>query len=247
MIREDRIALNERFIHVFELLENRGEIIKNDRNGRGVGDLAAKILGNRGYGHIIRAFLKGDNKRVIDYGQAKKLCELYNINENYLLHGEGEPFGMSLQDMLSEESNDYSPIFKGNILFTSKAAFAGSAVDVGRSEEHEYFSVPGLSGNGLVAFPIEGNSMQPVILDGDIVICRELVNLNEIRDNEIYAIKNEGSLWVKYVKKIKDGQGRIVRLNLISANNLEHDPFEIDVNQYTKLYKVNSRINQIQR
>jgi hypothetical protein len=245
MIREDRIALNERFIHVFRKLEEQKKIVKNDRNGKGVGDLAEKVLGNRAYGHIIRAFLRGDNKRVIDYGQAKKFCDIFNVNESYLLRGEGEPFGLSLQDVLNDTDN--SPIFKGNILFTSKAAFAGSAVDVDQSEEHEYFSIPGLTGNGLVAFPIDGNSMEPVILDGDIVICRELINLNEIRDNEIYAIKTDGSLWVKYVKKIKDGQGRVIKLNLISANNLEHDPFEVEVSQFTRLYKVRSRINQIQR
>ncbi len=245
MIHEDRIELNERFIHVFSLLESRGDIVKNDRNGKGVGDLAEKILGNRAYGHIIRAFLKGDNKRVIDYHQAQKLCDLFNINENYLLRGQGEPFGMSLETMRQEQSTSH--ILNGNILFTSKAAFAGSAVDVGQSEELEYFSVPGLEGSGLVAFPIDGNSMEPVIMDKDIVICREMSSLNEIRDNDMYAIKNDGSLWVKYVKKIKDGQGRIIKLNLISANYLEHDPFEIDVNQYTRLYKVNSRINQIQR
>lgn len=245
MIHEDRIELNERFIHVFSLLESRGDIVKNDRNGKGVGDLAEKILGNRAYGHIIRAFLKGDNKRVIDYHQAQKLCDLFNINENYLLRGQGEPFGMSLETMRQEQSASH--ILNGNILFTSKAAFAGSAVDVGQSEELEYFSVPGLEGSGLVAFPIDGNSMEPVIMDKDIVICREMSSLNEIRDNDMYAIKNDGSLWVKYVKKIKDGQGRIIKLNLISANYLEHDPFEIDVNQYTRLYKVNSRINQIQR
>ena len=245
MIHEDRIELSERFIYVFSLLESRGDIVKNDRNGKGVGDLAEKILGNRAYGHIIRAFLKGDNKRVIDYHQAQKLCDLFNINENYLLRGQGEPFGMSLETMRQEQSTSY--ILNGNILFTSKAAFAGSAVDVGQSEELEYFSVPGLEGSGLVAFPIDGNSMEPVIMDKDIVICREMSSLNEIRDNDMYAIKNDGSLWVKYVKKIKDGQGRIIKLNLISANYLEHDPFEIDVNQYTRLYKVNSRINQIQR
>lgn len=246
MIREDRVALNERFIHVFGLLESRGEIVKNDRNGKGVGDLAEKILGNRAYGHIIRAYLKGDNKRVIDYGQAQKLCKVFNINEQYLLRGEGEPFGMSLQSIFSNNNNN-EPIIKGNILFTSKAAFAGSAVDVGQSEELEYFNIPGLSGNGLVAFPIDGNSMEPVIMDSDIVICRELTNLNQIKDNEMYAVKNEGSLWVKYVKKMKDGQGRIIKLNLISANYLEHDPFEIEVDQFTRLYKVNSRINQLQR
>jgi len=162
-----------------------------------------------------------------------------------MLRGQGEPFGMSLDSMRQTQGG--SNLLKGNILFTSKAAFAGSAVDVGQSEELEYFSVPGLAGNGLVAFPIDGNSMEPVILDKDIVICREISNFNEIRDNDIYAVKHDGNLWVKYVKKIKDGQGRIIKLNLISANYLEHDPFELDVNPYTKLYKVNSRINQIQR
>ena len=117
MIHEDRIELNERFIHVFSLLESRGDIVKNDRNGKGVGDLAEKILGNRAYGHIIRAFLKGDNKRVIDYHQAQKLCDLFNINENYLLRGQGEPFGMSLETMRQEQSTSH--ILNGNILFLS--------------------------------------------------------------------------------------------------------------------------------
>lgn len=244
MIREDRIQLNERFIKVFELLENRGEIIKNDRNGKGVGDLADKILGNKSYGHIVRAFLKGDGKRVIDYHQAQKFCEAFNVNEDFMLRGEGEPFGFSIpkvKERPAEEVNRF-----GNILFTNKQAFAGTTIDIGVSEDLEYFSVPGIGGNGLVAFPIDGNSMEPVIQDGDIVICREVASLNEIRDNEIYAIKNDGKLWVKYVQKIKDGQGRVVQMKLISANYLEHDPFEEEVNEYTRLYKVISRINNIQ-
>jgi hypothetical protein len=57
MIREDRLDLNERFRKVFSLLEERGDIVKNDRSGKGMGDFAEKILGNRAYGHIIRAFL----------------------------------------------------------------------------------------------------------------------------------------------------------------------------------------------
>ena len=56
MIREDRQQLNDRFIKVFRLLEERGDIILNDRNGKGMGDFAEKLLGNRAYGHIVRAF-----------------------------------------------------------------------------------------------------------------------------------------------------------------------------------------------
>jgi len=244
MIRQDRIQLNERFIKVFKLLEKKGEIVKNDRNGKGVGDLAEKILDNKSYGHIVRAFLNENDKRVIDYHQAKKLCEEYHVNEAYLIDGKGEPFGMSIPK--DNEFNDRASSYNANILFTNKHAFAGTNVDVSTPEDLEYFSIPGIGGEGLVAFPIDGNSMEPVIQDGDIVICREIGSINEVRDNEIYAVKADGRLWVKYVQKMKDNNQRVVQLKLISANYLEHDPFKEEVNEYTRLYKVISRINKIQ-
>ena len=93
MIKDDRKDLNQRFINAFKLLEERGAIVKNDRAGKGVGDVADKVLGNKAYGHIIRAFLNPESKRVIDYGQAQSFCRAYDINEAWLLHGIGHPFG----------------------------------------------------------------------------------------------------------------------------------------------------------
>jgi hypothetical protein len=246
MIREDRLELNDRFITVFKMLEERGEIVKNDRNGKGMGDFAERILGNRAYGHIIRAFLNPNDKRVLDYRHARKLCKEYGVNESYMLDGEGEPFGLGLPKqppiMFSGASGS-----KGNILFTTTEAFAGAAVDVGSfaTEDHQYFSIPGLSGNSLVAFPINGNSMEPVILDGDVVICREINSIYEIKENKIYAVKNNGQMWVKYVQRIADSRGRITHLKMISANHLEHDPFVEEVNQYTRLYQVIHRISNL--
>ena len=246
MIRDDRRELNDRFIKVFKLLEERGEIIKNDRNGKGMGDFAEKILGNRAYGHIIRAFLNPDDNRCIDYRHARILCQEYGVNESYMLDGEGSPFGFDIPQPKPEVIADTS--FVGNILFTTTEAFAGTAVDVGgfAKEDLEYFSIPGIAGGGLVAFPIKGNSMEPVIMDGDIVICREISGLHEIRENKIYAVKSNGHLWVKYVQRITNHKGRVTHLKLISANHLEHDPFEEEVNEYTRLYQVIRRISDLQ-
>lgn len=244
MIGKDRRELNERFCKVFELLEERGEIVKNDRNGKGIGDFAEKILGNRAYGHIIRAFLNDDDKRCINYSQARTLCQEYGVNESYMLDGVGTPFGMDLPKPPVFSGEEVS---QGNILFTTTEAFAGTSLDVGSfaTEEHEYFSIPGLTGNGLVAFPINGNSMEPIIMDGDVVVCREVSSLQDIRDNKIYAVKSNGSLWVKYVQKITDKRGRATHMRLISANHLEHDPFVEEVNEYTRLYQVIRRISDI--
>ena len=244
MIRDDRIQLNTRFIEVFKLLEEKGDIVLNDRGGKGIGDFAEKILGNRGYGHIVRAFLNEDDKRVIDYRHARMMCRIYGINESYLIDGVGTPFGFDLPQ--SNQSGD-NFISKGNILFTSVQAFAGSGADIGGSakEDNEYFSLPGVSGNGLVAFPVEGNSMEPVIMDGDVVICRQINGVHEIKDNEIYAVKSNGALWIKHVQKVQNSKGHVNLLKMISANNLEFDPFEEEVNEHTRLYELIRRISNV--
>ncbi len=244
MIREDRMELNARFIKVFKLLEERGDIVLNDRNGRGMGDFAEKILGNRAYGHIIRAFLNTEDKRVIDYRHARALCHEYGINESYMLDGIGTPFGLEVPDAISSVMSDQSA---GNIMFTSVQALAGSGVDAAdqAAEDTHFFELPGLEGDGLVAFPIEGDSMEPVIQDGDVIICRQISGVHEIKDNEIYAIKNNGSVWVKHVQRMYDNRGRVHKLKLISANHLEFDPFEEEVNEYTRLYRVVRKISNV--
>ncbi len=243
MIGEDRINLNNRFIEVFKLLEQRGDIVKNDRGGKGMGDFADKILGNRGYGHIISAFLNDEDKRVLDYKHARKLCKEYGINEAYMFEGIGTPFGMDLPNITQHMTN----VAMDNILFTTVEAFAGSgqAVSDGSVENLRYFSMPGVQGSGMVAFPIQGDSMEPVIKDGDMVICKEVGLLGDIRDNKIYAVKSNGALWIKYVQRIIDDRGIVRRLKLISANHLEYDPFVEEVNEHTRLYQVIRKVSEI--
>ncbi len=243
MIREDRIQLNDRFIQVFNLLQERGDVVLNDRSGKGMGDFAERILGNRAYGHIVRAFLNEDDKRVIDYRHARTICREFGVNESYLIDGIGTPFGIELPQM--DRANTVYP--QGNILFTSVQAFAGSGEAAGgqSAEDNQYFAVPGIAGSGLVAFPIEGDSMNPIISNGDTIICREVRSLDEIKDNEIYTVKINGSLWVKHVQKMYNNRGKINKLKLISANHLEFDAFEEDVNETTKLYKVISIIHNL--
>ncbi|MBL7816654.1 MAG: LexA family transcriptional regulator [Saprospiraceae bacterium] len=246
MIREDRVMLNERFVKIFKQLEDRGTIVKNDRNGRGVGDVAEKVLGNKSYGHIIRAYLDPTSKRVIDYGQARQFCRAYNISEAYMIEGAGQPFEDDSPMAKMYEMYTFSEGPKGNIVFTTTEAFAGTAVDVGSfsRESNSHFSIPGISGGNLVAFPINGNSMEPIINNGDIVVCREINSVQDVKDNEIYAVRTNGSVWVKYVKCIKNKAGRVTSLKLVSANYLEHDPFVEEVNEFTRLYKVIRRISQ---
>jgi hypothetical protein len=238
MIGHDRIELNKRFVDVFNKLEEKGAIVKNDRNGRGMGDFAERILGNRAYGHIICAFLNPEDKRCFDYKHIDKLCAAYGVNPEYMMHGTGKPFE-ALARRASSEATPAMAI-KGNILYTSVQALAGSGVEAGSQapEDTSFFSIPDMPGSDLVAFSIDGNSMYPLIKYGDIVICEPTSSLEAVRDNDIYAIKTKDAVWVKYVQKIKNNRGRIVQLKLISENKLEYDPFVEDMTEDIRIYKV---------
>lgn len=245
MIKDDRIELNDRFRKAFQLLEEKGVIVKNDRSGKGVGDVAEHVLGNKAYGHIIRAYLNGNSKRVIDYGQASTFCRVYGINEAWMLNGVGAPFGFETNkdNILPVERFSDSP--SGNILFTNISAFAGSSIGDEHREDNTYFSIPGVGGSGLVAFQINGNSMEPILKNNDLVVCRFIENIADLKDNEIYAVKSNGKVWVKYVQKITNARGRVIALKMISANYFDHDPFEEEVNESTALYKVIRKISNI--
>lgn len=246
MIGNDRITLNERFIKVFEELVRQGHVIKNDRGGKGMGDFADKILGKRGYGHIVRAFLNRSDKRVIDYKHIDPLCKNYGVNKEYMLYGHKPMFGKSQpKSHVSDFSMPLVPA--GNIVFTSVSALAGSGVDAAssNSEKLSTFSIPGVAGTGLYALEIEGDSMEPLLKSGEIVICEQIDHVNQIHDNEICVVKVDGDVWIKFIQPLKDKGGRIKHLKLISENKLSYDPFEVEVNESLRVYKVIRRISEL--
>ncbi len=228
----NRLEVNKRFIEVFHLLEQKGLIVRNDRS-KGLSMLAQKIYGNKQYGHNIGNVLK--KERNITFEAVEKFCELFGINESYILKGEGQPFGKKQS--------------RGQICYLhDQAAVAGDSIGTATQDNssNSYFSLPDLSGNDYLAFPVEGNSMEPRIYSGDLLICKPLESWSEVKDNEIYTVVINDRVFVKYIKKMYEkndaGQQVVSKINLISANYLEHDPFIEDVTPNTKIYKVVKRL-----
>ena len=67
----------------------------------------------------------------------------FDINETWLLYGIGNPFGF--ESPLTSGGNGVENVAeKGNILFTTIRAFAGSTLGAGTDEDLSFFSIPGL-------------------------------------------------------------------------------------------------------
>ena len=72
MQKINRQELNRRFTEVYHLLEEKGEIVKSNRQKSK--SAFAENLGTKG--HIIGHYLKGNRK--ITYEQVKRLCAVVN-------------------------------------------------------------------------------------------------------------------------------------------------------------------------
>lgn len=135
---------------------------------------------------------------------------------------------------------DVSP----NILLTNIDAFAGTSIGVEGPEKKERFHIPGVKGT-LVAFHIKGNSMDPTIKSGDMVICSPIESLNELKKNEVYAVVTGQTVWVKRVQPILDTANRLIQLNLLSDNHIEYAPFTVDLRAVKNILKVKLKLTGV--
>ena len=235
----ERIALNERFKKVFEELVKRGEIIKNNRQKSMTA--FAKKIGTKG--HIINCYLNDEDDRKITLDQTKKLCNIYGVSEDFMLKGEGKPFlnKKNLPTPDDKISTILNIPFHPNILFSSVEAFSSNTISVEVLEDNQRFFIPGVEGD-LVAFNINGRSMEPTISNGDMVICSPIERKSDVKDNHIYAVVSNSAVWVKRVQREFNEKGECTHLRLISDNADEFDPFVVDVTEIRKVLKVRKRL-----
>ncbi len=250
MASQERIELNKRFIRVHDALVEKGMIVKNDRK-RSIGAFAAKIFGKPGRGHIINAYLNKNDNRMFKYDYIPELCEHFGVSEEFMRLGVGPMFeddreSLSLASVFSSGSSSQSGglPYKGAIQHSTVALNAGVSIDTDEPEILMTFDLPDLKGEKY-SFPVQGNSMTPVIEHGDIVICERLENIKDIKDNQIYAISCNGMMWIKYVRPMRDASDNVHFIKLISENSIEHDPFEEEVTAEMEIYKVLKRITNI--
>lgn len=235
----ERIALNDRFKIVFDELVKRAEIVKNNRK-KSMTAFAQK-LGTRG--HIINCYLSDEDDRKITLNQAKKLCEVYEVSEDFMFMGQGKPF--LRKKRLPNPDERIAMIlnipFHPNILFTSVEAFSSNTISVEVLEDNQRFFIPGVDGD-LVAFNINGRSMEPTILNGDMVICSSIEQHDDVKDNQVYAIVTNSAVWIKRVFRQFDDSGKCTHLQLVSDNVDEFDPFVVDVTEIRSVLKVRKRL-----
>jgi len=217
------------FRQIFERLQKKNVIVKKHQHRLGKGEYNKRTFAEKLGTHtgVIPAILNGE--RGVTETIIQNLCEYFGINEAYIRMGEGNMFSTGLTKP--------PPNFgKQNIIYSTVHATAGDHISDEIAEASDIkFGIPGLQGN-LFAFNVKGNSMEPILQEGDMVFCRQVENHRYLRHGEIYAVYAEGQVRVKYVKLERDEYE--AQLKLTSHNALEHPPIYVPANQGVKIYQV---------
>lgn len=153
------------------------------------------------------------------------------INIDWLLNGRGE--------MLYSNGTTKSTTRKSNNIFVPIAAQAGYMEGYGQefvSQELVYVNIPGVEGEART-FEIDGDSMAPVLMHGDFVVCRRVEGPESIKNRNIYVIVAPvAGIVAKYIESYKDG------LHLISENKALFKPIVCPYEEVKEIWEVSLRI-----
>lgn len=123
------------------------------------------------------------------------LSKLYEVTTDFILKGD---------NMLIR----ISPT-QGFIPYIQQKAHAGyiqnSEVEISTKEESDWYRIPGYNpAVDHMLFEIEGKSMLPTVLPGDIVICQKQKNWDNILDGSLVIVWTTNSLLIKRLRSGDD-------------------------------------------
>ncbi len=149
---------------------------------------------------------------TMDYNLVFAKCE--GLSSDWLLTGEGSMLKSS------PDIPDYTPVGIPLIPAKAMAGFFTGEVAINETD-CERIDIPGVKAD--FAIPVSGDSMTPLYLSGDMVIC-QFVNLSDMffQWGKVYVINTDQGV---LIKKVRPGNSNN-SIKLISENP-DYDPIEL--------------------
>lgn len=178
----------------------------------------ANVLG------IQPASVSGSKKRgLFPIEWAFRIAQKFGLSTDWILTGEGPE--IRIEGTYQKASPLNNPF---DMVQLAKARLNAGGGSVVLSEEFkesyafrkEWISRIATNKRNLFLIAIEGDSMEPTILDGDIVMIDK--GRNEIRTGKIYAIGVSDTIMIKRLELLPNSQVKII------SDNQTYSPYIID-------------------
>ncbi|MDT0678575.1 XRE family transcriptional regulator [Autumnicola musiva] len=123
-----------------------------------------------------------------------KLSRLYDVTTDYLLKGDKNVISMT-------RANGFTPFIK----LSAHAGFIKNYHQEDWENNYEWFRIPGFNPTqNQRLFEVEGESMLPTILPGDILICQTQKKIENILDGSLVLVVTTDAIIIKRLKVNSD-------------------------------------------
>lgn len=188
-----------------------------------------------------------NGKLNINDALINKIVVTFGISKQWLTTGEGSPqeSGIPHYITIKNESNiDTNRELSGTPVYNIDvtAGPTGRSMIFTREALIGSINMPSIPADSYIV-KVSGDSMQPVVNNGDLIAVRPVTNRNLIFWGQIYVILLEDYRMVKYVRRHEDPNKLILRSENPDYDDIEVDRSDvIDMMIVTNIIHIDSRI-----
>lgn len=201
------------------------------------------------YSHI-----ETGNRSNITMAQLQTLVKEFGVSPFYILDGSSAMFSSPVADATEKTVSAATlpehdtvtrlakPASRAYLLVpvSARASYGNSWPEKfnGEDDAPQYVVIPGLGNDGRV-FEINGESMMPHLLHGDLVGCTYVEAGADIKDGVIYILSSkETGLAAKYLRVSKRG------MVCMSENNMDHADYLVPFDDIQEIWEVRFKVTK---
>lgn len=216
----DKEAAHNRLLQAIEYLKDNGKA----RSHEEISDLSGISRSN------VTSAING-NARYVTEGNLRRFVRAYSdyINEEWLLTGEGK--------MEKVDKRRLRPHIPAEIV-TVAAGFVGTSIGAVSEDDCDMLPViPYLPDYDFV-ITVNGDSMEPVLLNNDKIACAWIEPSEDIKDNKVYVVDSQEGPVVKMIKP----QGEDI---ICHSLNPRYEDYPISKNDVLKIAQVVGLVREL--
>ncbi len=190
-------------------------------------------------------------KNGISYDVYKSIISEFKVDPMWLMDGVGTMFASSSSDFSSAQSDKRNVVplvvqvgsdEEENIVMVDKKAAAGY---LQHQQDPEFiaklpsFRLPGYRGKTFRAFEINGDSMLPGIVSGDMIVGSYVESLADIKSGNVYiVVTHDGSIVAKRVSFLGNDTYEL------KSDNSVYEAYAVKAEDIAQVWKAESRITR---
>lgn len=180
----------------------------------------------------IRELIKGNTKTLSFQVQEKLKAAYPELNMIWLTTGEGAMLESNLDSVqiMPTPTDGATPIYN----LDATCGTDGRSIEFLQEHIIGYVNMPNVSKSASL-IRANGDSMQPIINDGDFIAVREVTDFDDIFYGQIYMVITAQNRMVKYVRRYAEDEDNYV---ILRSANQEYDDIKMAKSRIIKMYIV---------